>query len=256
MSINDTIRDLLMPETEGVRVEDVRIGLGYTAVRLEDGGTGVALTFLPEAKKGCTVFSGLDPLAGKEAPELLAFLTSRDPVEAAVGLATANAVVNRRRQEMFEGDILDSLTLYPDDHVGMVGFFAPVLPRLKKITASVSVFERIPQKQGDLIPAREAYRLLPRCQVALITSTTLLNHTVDGLLEAATACREVILLGASTPLIPHGFAGTPVTGLSGVIVNRPLDILRIVSEGRGMRYFKGSIKKVNIRLQDARPAGA
>ena len=43
------------------------------------------------------------------------------------------------------------------------------------------------------------------------------------------------------------FDGTGVTLLSGVTVADPGAILQIVSEGGGMRYFKGAVKKVNLR---------
>jgi hypothetical protein len=42
---------------------------------------------------------------------------------------------------------------------------------------------------------------LPRCQVALLTSTSIINHTLENLLNAAHSCRDVTLLGASTPLV-------------------------------------------------------
>jgi len=250
MAVYEKIRDRLMPGAKGILVSDVRIGLGYTAVLLENGQAGVALTFHKEAKKGCTVYSSLFPLAGREASELLPFLESSDPVETAVGLATANALNNTMKMTLREGDSLEIISIQPEDKVGMVGFFGPMLPRLKKRTSSISIFERVPEKQGDLLPEKEAYRVLPQCQVALITSTSILNHTVDSLLEAAAPCREVVLLGASTPLLPEAFAGTHVTCLSGIVVTVPKDILRIVSEGRGMKYFKDSTKKVNLRLKE------
>ena len=105
------------------------------------------------------------------------------------------------------------------------------------------------EKTGDLLPEKEAYRLLPQCQIAIITSTTLINHSVDRLLEAAKGCREVVLLGASTPLVREAFLNTPVTYLSGVVVREPDEILRIVSEGGGMRRFKNRIRKVNLTLE-------
>ncbi len=249
MAIYEKIRDRLMPRAKGMRVSDVRIGLSHTAVMLENGLAGVALTFREERKKGGCVSSDLYPLSGRKASELLPLLASRDPVETAVGLATANALSNTMKTALWEGDSLEVLTIQPGDTVGMVGYFGPMLPRLKKMTHSICIFERVPEKQGDLLPEREACNLLPRCQVALITSTSILNHTVDGLLEAAAPCRDVVLLGASTPLLPEVFAGTPVTLLSGIIVTVPLKILRIVSEGRGMRYFKDCSKKVNLRLE-------
>ncbi|NIR12856.1 MAG: DUF4213 domain-containing protein, partial [Desulfobacterales bacterium] len=61
-----------------MKVRDVRIGLGYTAVLLEDGQAGVALTFHQRLTRGCAVLDGLHPLAGKRAHELLPFLESTD----------------------------------------------------------------------------------------------------------------------------------------------------------------------------------
>ena len=130
----------------------------------------------------------------------------------------------------------------------MVGYFGPVLPGLREKTANILIFEQIKERTEDLLPEEEAYRLLPQCQIAVITSTTLINHSVDRLLESAKGCREVVLLGASTPLVREAFLGSPVTCLSGVVVREPEEILRIVSEGGGMRRFKNRIKKVNLTL--------
>jgi len=42
----------LQDRSSGIRVEDIRIGLGYTAVFLEDNRAGVAYTFREEARGG------------------------------------------------------------------------------------------------------------------------------------------------------------------------------------------------------------
>jgi uncharacterized protein (DUF4213/DUF364 family) len=233
------------------RVLDVRIGLGYTAVQLADGSTGVALTFHRDSGGGCTVFKGLRPLAGNSASELLALLPSDDPIEAAVGLACANALANRPGGEFLDGDVLDHLDLSPQDHVGMVGHFGPLVGPVRKRVRLLTVFEQIDEPVGTLRPAAEATRVLPECQVALITATTIINHTVDGLLQASSNCRTVAVLGASTPLLPGAFAGTPVSLISGVVVTDPEAVLRIVSEGGGMRFFKPHIRKVNLPLREA-----
>ena len=248
MSISEKIRDQMIHKAQGIKVRDVRIGLGYTAVLLDNGQAGLAFTFNDSMKKGCTIFTGLYPLAGRDASELLTFLSSSDKIEMAVALATANALANTMRDDLLEGDILEYIHITNQDRVGMVGFFSPLLPRLKKKTSSIFIFEQIKERQGDLLPEEEVHELLPQCQVALITSTSILNHTVENILDAARYCREVALLGASTPLVPEAFTDTPVTFLSGVVVTRPQEILRIVSEGGGMRFFKKNIKKVNISL--------
>jgi len=145
MPIAQKIKELLMPEARKTAIKDVRIGLIYTAVLLENDQAGVALTFREDMRRGCDIFTGLQPLAGRKA--------------------------------------------------------------------------------------------------------SILNHTVDNILDAARSCRDIALLGASTPLLPDALAGTPTTILSGVVVSKPREILQIVSEGGGMRFFKKNVIKVNLPLR-------
>ncbi len=246
-------RDLIAalgPAAEAARSADVRIGLGYTAVRLQDGQLGVAYTFRDQARGGCAAFGGLRPLAPRPAADLLALLESEDAIEAAVGLACANALANRARTDWLEGDVLDALDLRPEDHVGMIGNFGPLVSALRGRVQSLSVFERIEHPSGLLRPQREAPVVLPRCQIALITATALITHSIEPLLEAAAACREVVVLGPSTPLVPALFAARGVTLLSGVAVGDPEGVLRVVSEGGGMRQFRPHVRKVTLRVRD------
>ena len=119
---------------------------------------------------------------------------------------------------------------------------------LKKRVAEVMVFEKVSNVGGGFYPAEDAQKLLPGCQVALLTATALINRTIDGLLSLVGNCREVVILGSSTPLMAKAFAGTPVTQLSGIIVTDPDGIQQVVSEGGGTQMFKGLVKKVNCRL--------
>jgi uncharacterized protein len=226
------------------RVKEVRIGLGYTAVQLESGRSGVAFTFRQDLPGGCSVFHGLRPLAGRKAGDLLPLLDSDEKIEAAVGLATVNALSNYQPCGAQEGDILKFLNLTPEDTVGMVGNFAPLVPELKKRVKYLHIFE-----QWDLpgiLSEEAALDWLPRCHVALITSTTLINNTLDALLDVSRSCREVVLLGASTPFLPEVFQDTPVTLLSGIEILDGEGILRIVSEGGGMQFFQKKVKKINL----------
>jgi uncharacterized protein (DUF4213/DUF364 family) len=241
---------VLLERDDGARVADVRIGLGYTAVALDDQRAGVAYTFREEAKGGCSVFGKLRPISGRHSSDLLALLPSDDPIEAAVGLACANALANVGRPALQDGDVLRHLQLRPDDHVGMVGYFGPLIEKLEKKVRTLTVFERIPRSSPTTRPAREAEGILPRCQIALITATSIINHSIDGLLDAVAGCREVVLLGASTPLMPEVVSQHGVTLLSGVVVEEPSKILQIVSEGGGMRYFGPHISKVCLRVDE------
>lgn len=238
----------LASEAQG-RVAQVVVGLGYTAVMLEDGRAGVAYTLREQVQGGCGVFQGRRPLAGQEAAELLGLAVSRDPVEAAVGLAVAGALLSPGPAEAATGDVLDHLDLQPEDTVGMVGYFGPLVPEVRRRAGRLVIFERVDLPQGDILPQERARELLPQCRVAIISATTLLNQTLEPLLEACAGCREVVLLGPSTPLCPQVFAGTPLTMLSGVAVRDAPALLQVVAEAGGTRQFSRLVDKKNLRLR-------
>jgi uncharacterized protein (DUF4213/DUF364 family) len=229
-------------------VTDVRIGLGYTAVELASGRVGVAFTFREAVRGRCCAFQGMYPLSGRSASDLVILLDSADPIEAAVGLACVNALTNEVDERFCEGHVVDHLELKPEDHVGMVGHFEPLVAELKDKVGSLIIFDKRAESEGNIRPAEEAVDALPRCQVALITATTIVNHTIDALLRAVASCREVAIIGASTPMLPGAFSAANVTLLSGVVVEKPKDILRVVSEGGGMRQFKPYVRKVSLRM--------
>lgn len=251
-AIEERLLAHLAPAARGEGALDVRIGLGYTAVQLESGVAGLAYTFRPGPRGGCSVFGAAGPLAGRPASELIAWVLSSDPIEAAVGLATINALAARALTEPRAGDVLDALDLLPGDEVGMVGYFGPLVPELRRRVRALHVFERDPAGP-DLLPEQAAHRWLPRCQVVLITSTAIINHTLGGLLDSAANCRQVVLLGPSTPLAPEVFRGTPVTLLSGVEVTNPAGVLRAVSEGGGMPGFRGHVRKLTVEVPGSVP---
>jgi uncharacterized protein (DUF4213/DUF364 family) len=246
--IADELRAHAISTTAERRLADVRIGLGYTAVMLDDGSAGVAYTFHEHAVGGCSVFLGQRPLAGATTTRILEYLGSRDKVEYGVGLAVANALVNRPQPAQRQGDILELLPTRPDDRVGMVGYFGPLVAPLEARVEELMIFERNATRSERVLPAEEALTRLPSCSVAVITSTALILGEMERLLEAATGCREVVLVGASTPLAPEVFMARGVTLLSGVIVTDATGILQVVSEGGGMGFFGERIRKVNLRL--------
>ncbi|MBI9087273.1 MAG: DUF364 domain-containing protein [Desulfobacterales bacterium] len=249
MGILDRIYAAALPLAQGKTIADVRIGLGYTCVSLDDGGTGLGYTFRSGVEEGgCTVFHGLRPLAGQPAGKLLDLLRSGSFLERAVGLAAANALLNTEGQGYVDGDILDQTQISPGDTVSMVGHFKPLVGAIRKTGADLKIFERIDQPQGGLLPTKEAPDWLKRSALAVLTATTILNGTADSLIEAATGCPRVVILGPSTPLCGQIFAGTPVTGLSGVVVADADGVRRAVSEGGGTRAFMPFVRKVNLSV--------
>lgn len=246
--LNDLI-DFLREPAQTRTLADVRLGLGYTAVMLDDAGLGVAFTFQHDWDRACKAYND-DPLKGRDASEALEFITSDQPLLAAIGLATANALANCPDPDLVAGDVLDAVGILSTDQVAMVGYFAPLYNRLRTSCDKLLVFERAERcdPPPDLYPAEKALEMIPDCQVALITATAMINRSLSDLLVAAENCREVVLLGSSTPLCAVPFKNTPITWLSGMIVTDPQGMLQVVSEGGGTRRFKGLVNKVNRKV--------
>ncbi len=249
-SVASQIVELVLQRENSLKVNDVRIGLRYTAVRLSNGRTGVAFTFRDEVSDCCSIFRGRFSLGGRPVSDLVNLLPSEDLIESTVGLACINAVVNQTNTNYLTGNILDYIDLRSDDNVGMVGHFVTLVESIRSRVRSLSVFEKVQephQIKSDhlarrhyaptitLRPSAKAIIALPGCRVALISSTSIIHHTVNDLLHASEKCGEVSLPGASTPLLPEAFIDTPVTMLSIVTITEPKSILWVVSEGGGMR---------------------
>jgi uncharacterized protein (DUF4213/DUF364 family) len=243
--IIDEILERSAAKAEGRTVKDVRIGLGYVAVQLDDGGCGLAYTFREDASEGCCVMRDAGTIAGRPAAELIRWAGAPDPIAAAVGLAALNAVIEPPA-EAAEADIRKILDAGPEDAAGMVGYFGPLIPYLRERAKALYIFERRPQEEG-VLPEAEAARLLPSLSVVIISATTLLNRTLDALLEKCAHARTVALAGPSTPFVPEVFARRNVTLLSGVQVADADRVLRVVSEGGGTRQFGAAVRKLTFQ---------
>ena len=233
-------------------------GARFCAVMLDDGATGVA-NLCPDVC-GEPSPGRLPQLPPPGTPVADALATLAVPTRSAVGLATANALANRPDQwgehpdaGITAGDLLEVLELRPDDQVGMVGCFSPLVEPIRRRVQRLLIFERGQRLTPELLPEDQARELLPQCSVAIITATTLLTGTIDALLAATANCREVVLLGPSTPLVPEVLAQAPrlVTLLAGVVVTNAEELLRTVARDGGTRDFMASVVKVNVRVNAA-----
>jgi uncharacterized protein (DUF4213/DUF364 family) len=250
MKITDSIRESIVQQAAEHTVRRAQIGLIYCAVQLEGGSTGVAFTF-PAERSGLPCGAGLSGegnLAGRTADQLIEHLGSKELVSSALGMAAANAVITASFADPHAvgGDILDHLDIRKGDRICMVGCFLPVLEKLGNLSVKVNTVDQVPKPGAE--PAERAEQLLPESQVAIITGTSIINNTIDELLGLAAGCREVAILGPSTPLLAGAFRGLGVHCLSGIQVDDPDEVFRIIGEGGGFRFFKDYTTKLNIRL--------
>jgi uncharacterized protein len=205
-AIASRLHRYLVEQSRRFAVEDVRIGGSYVAVVLAGGRIGLAARLKESA--GTQIEIPRSAICGKRAEALLKDLVSgTGAVERALGLAAANALIHPaipRREE----DTIGLMKLRPGERVAMVGLFRPIVPRIEATGVILSVIERD-------TPEIERRDILGACSVAIITATTLLNGTLEGILNELGKPRHVALMGPSTPLCEEIFRATPVTHLGG-----------------------------------------
>ncbi len=237
-SIRSKIIALLKPVSEGIKIADVRIGLGYTCVSLDNGNAGLAWTALNDSGS-CTHETRAGKLAGSPACELLEMLSNDlKPLSRTIGLATANALVAGLPRPQAAGkDALDLVDIQSSDRVVMVGFFGPVVPKLRQTGCKLDILELNENRPGIISPedGREA---LAACSVAIITATSIVTGTFDDLMAGLVKPRAVIVLGPSTIMYPPVFSGMLVTHLAGAWVKDAAAVGKIVSEGGGTMILK------------------
>jgi uncharacterized protein len=243
--ISGRIYDYLVHHARHASVKDVRIGLGYVAIALEDDRTGLGAVLLQELTGSCESVKAAGALRGADSADFLKLLVDgKSALEKAIGLATANALIevpppfNTR-------DALEIADLGIQDQVAMVGFFPPLVKRIQEKGISLTVLERNPHK-APLLEEAEKQLALQECSVAIITATTLLNDTLEEVLNDLGDPRHVALLGPSTPMIMDVFKPTTVNHLGGAIVADPQKVLQIVSEGGGTPAMRPYLHLVNI----------
>ncbi|MFB0559865.1 MAG: Rossmann-like domain-containing protein [Candidatus Lokiarchaeia archaeon] len=246
----------LAPDLEEVKVSDVRIGLEYAGVMLSTGEGGVAHV-LREDSSGYQVFNEAGELQGSSALNMMNLATSSNLIKAALGVATINSVsqtaFNKKPQlyPFTDVDILDLVK--PGDKILMVGYMAPVIPKLMDKTSSINVIERRKIQSPIVSIAKEEQieELSSDADIAIITGSTLVNRTVDNILKHCKGMREVVLIGPTASFIPQPLFERGATAVMGVNIYNPQKMLEVVSQAGGTRkLLKICAKKTAILKKD------
>ncbi|SDP64694.1 DUF364 domain-containing protein [Desulforhopalus singaporensis] len=247
MTIAQTIKEIGEKLCKDKKLADVRIGLGYTCVELKDGAAGIAWTPNRNAASSCTHLPKAGSIQDTFEQDILQLLESDNHLERAIGLAAFNAVYSRKEQQYSDAEAISMLNIQAADHVVMVGHFAPVIPRIKKTGCTLDVLDLNSAKPG-IVDIRSAPDLLASCDVAIITSTSIINDTIDNLLSHLQRNRAAVLLGPSTPVCPEAFANTRITQLSGSRVKETELLKRIISQGGGTMLMKKHLEFVSVAV--------
>jgi uncharacterized protein len=222
---------------------DVCVGVHWTLVTVEISGVlhaGLASTLGTGGdghahRTGAPVMNA-GRLLDTRAQELAALANSDSLLEASVGIATLNALLEVDAPRCLEMNAADLIAERGARRcIAVVGHF-PFVSRLREVAEIVWVLELSPG-DGDR-PAAEAPQLLPQADVVALTGTSLLNKTFDGLMALCRPDAFVVVLGATTPLSPVFFR-YGVSAVSGTMVTDISRARLAVSQGATYRQIPG-----------------
>jgi uncharacterized protein (DUF4213/DUF364 family) len=215
------------------QVKNVHTCVFWTAVITKH--CGLSSTFRDEGPSHDRGVRDVGNLTQKTALELAEYAKSESLLEASIGMATINSLIDIDESKCIEKNAFEIiLEKGQGKNVAIVGHF-PWIPKLREKVKNFWVLEQR-LREGDL-PAKEADRILPQCDVVGITGTSFINHTVEGLLNL---CKNayVVLVGPTSPLSSVLFE-YGIDAICGSKIIDPDQLIRSISEGATFKEVTG-----------------
>ncbi len=197
----------------------------FCAVELEDGAFGLSYLLLGDTLREWA-HGGSQPLAGRCPLELARGFVAGSGLTRAIALACINALTDSAWRQLAytpppAGNSLGDIRLSDTDHLGMIGFFPPLVRQVQATGARLTVVEldeatvrRQQARFPDVFITLDRSALAP-CNVVVGTSTMLLNDTLDAMLAATPSARQFAVIGPSAGLWPDTLFARGVTLLGG-----------------------------------------
>lgn len=216
----------------------------FAALELDDGALGLGYVLLGDTLRRLVqaqATNGTAPLAGQDAMALAQRWLGNDPADRALGLAAVNALSRHLMDRAgFEPpaarDSIACLSPQAGEHIGMVGYFPPLLKQVTAQGARLTVLEL----RADLAGPREHCTVtldpadLRSCDKLLSTSTVLMNHSLENVLAhcpKARAAGVVALIGPSAGCLPDALFARGVTALGGSWITDPVAAVAALQTG-------------------------
>jgi len=237
------LKEILSTLQSDYEVSDIRTCVYWTAVTSLRCGLASTMAAFLLPSKGHQVESA-GTLLPTGAKSLARLCLSDHILEAAIGIAAINSILPIDESRCVDLNAEEEIRSRGEGkRIAIIGHF-PFVKRLKEIADKVWVFELPGRGRPGDITSHEITTLLPQAEVVAITSTTLINHTLGGILDLVAPDAFKMMLGPSTPLSPVLF-DYGLDALSGSIVTDRDQVLHCISQGANFRQVRG-IRKVTM----------
>jgi len=198
----------------------------FCALELEDGSIGLSYVLLDDTLERLRNGSDGFGLAGADTLELARRYANDKGIWKTLGFAAANALSRclfdraEFRPER-SADSMGHMDPQPGEHVGMIGYFTPLLGRIIGSGARLTIVEL----KAELAGEHDGYRVtldpeqLSDCSKVVSTSTLLLNDTLERMLACCRNARWFAMIGPSAGCLPDALFARGVTLLGGSWIN-------------------------------------
>ncbi len=259
------IRAQLGAGMDDLTVERAVIGLFFSGVKLSDGSCGICFTPVKEIPESvcCPTSAAALPqagkLRGKPAGAYLEEMNDGRPLKRALGIATLNALSQSCWNAHppldyaieYDKDPLDGISITDDAFVVVVGALVPYLRMLKQRGRPFAILEKdVRTLKEDELPffagPDQATEKIGQADLLIVTGTTLINGTLEGILESAKPGAEIVVVGPSVSMLPQALFRRGVTAIGGLVCTDADRLLDILSEGGSGYHFTGSSARLTV----------
>lgn len=239
-------------------VSDAVLGLSLTAVELDGRDIGLSYILRERLPAGCSIFGFAQHIIGQPALDVARLvLEGRDDAQRGVGMAVITAAT--RALDLPDEPLTPTpfgLQVNKTDKVGMIGYIPGIADQFTRNDAKVYIFDKgLTVSGGDgakqVMDMSQQAEILPTCDLMIISGSTLINGTIDHLLELCQNSREIVLVGASAPMLTDAFKHTGVTALAGSWwkAEYKTELFKILSLSGGIGHIKKMMIKKLARVE-------
>lgn len=211
----------------------------FMAIGLEDDSVGISYVLLSDGDKASYRSLKKSFLIGKSPSHFALEFGSNDSVKELLGLAAINAICQYvMKTSGFKidstTDSLGLLSVSAADRVGMVGLFQPLIKTIEKQRAKLVIIEKDETliKKFPSLPISLDPIKLNDCNKVLCTGTTLLNDTLDEVLDHCSPEAFISVIGPTVGYFPDPLFARGIDVIGGRIVKNGKLFLQRLEEKR------------------------
>jgi len=234
------LQDLLDHLREDYPVKN--IGVYAHSILVTSRFSGMASTILSSQPHAEELVAQAGSLLKKTALQLAALCTSSNSLEAGIGLATINSLLEPPPTNLRSVNVANVLEEKgKGKKIVLIGHF-PFIPRLKKIAEILWVIDLNPAA-GEFSPS-DAPHFLPQADIVAMTANTLITNAAERYISLCSSAALKVMLGPSTPMSPILFEhGLDI--LAGVRITDVDTVQRFLSQGASFSQVHG-VEKITL----------